>query len=126
MLFYREQKLDWADRLVLPTRFSTPTTKAIESGVLTKNSRVEIVDSLATFMLIHTSRPTPQDFTTISRRLIEKYPKLRDAVDNGYVSHCCYYILYTILMKVSTHFFRVLGEVNCGSSSKTCADPAVH
>ena len=88
MLSYRTQNLDWADRLVLPTRFSTPTTKAMESGVLTKKARIEIVDSLATFMLIHTSRPTPQDFTTISKRLIEKYPKLRDTVDTGYVSHC--------------------------------------
>ena len=77
----------------------------MESGVLTKSARVGI----------HTSRPTPQDLT---RRLIEKYPKLRDTVDNGYVSHCCYCILYTILLQVSTHFFRVLGEVNCGLSSK--------
>ena len=26
-------------------------------------------------------------------------------------------------MQVSTHFFRVLGEVNCGLSSKTCTYP---
>ena len=71
--------------MVLPTRFSTPTMKAIETGILTKIARVEIVDSLATFMLVYTSRPTPHDFTTISRRLIEKYPILRDKVDNGYV-----------------------------------------
>ena len=57
----------------------------IETGILTKKARVEIVDSLATFMLVYTSRPTPHDFTTISRRLIEKYPILRDKVDNGYV-----------------------------------------
>ena len=87
--------MDWAEGLALPTRFSTPTTKAIETGVPTKaietgvptkSARVEIVHSVATLMLMHTSRPTPHDLDTISRRLIEKHPKLQDAVDKGYVS----------------------------------------
>jgi hypothetical protein len=54
-------KLDWAEGLALQTKFSTPTTKAIETGVLTKSARVEIVHSVATLMLMHTSRPTPHD-----------------------------------------------------------------
>ena len=83
--FSRGPKLDWAEGLALPTRFSTPTTKAIETGVLTKSARVEIVHSVATLMLMHTSRPTPHDLDTVSR-LIEKHPKLRDTVDKGYVS----------------------------------------
>ncbi|CAI8031484.1 hypothetical protein GBAR_LOCUS17865 [Geodia barretti] len=78
-------KLDWAEGLALPTRFSTPTTKAIETGVLTKSARVEIVHSVATLMLMHTSRPTPHDLDTVSRRLIVKHPKLRDTVDKGYM-----------------------------------------
>ena len=76
----------WVDVLVLPTRFSTATTMTIETGVLTKNARVEIVDSLATLILTHTSWPTPHEFTVICQRLTEKYPKLRDMLDNGYVS----------------------------------------
>ena len=83
---YRQPKEDWADNLAMPTRFSSPTMKAIESAILTKAARIEIVDSLATLMLVYTSRPTPHDLTTISRRLVEKYPKLRDIVDKGYVS----------------------------------------
>ena len=70
--------------MFLPTHFSTPTMKAIETGILSKKAGVEIMDSLATFMLVHTSQPTPHDLTTISRRLIEKYPILRDKVYNGY------------------------------------------
>jgi hypothetical protein len=84
--FSRVPKLDWAEGLALPTRFSTPTTKAIETGVLTKSARVEIVHSVATLMLMHTSRPTPHDLDTVSRRLIVKHPKLRDTVDKGYGS----------------------------------------
>ena len=85
-ILYREPALDWADTLVLPTRFSARTTTAIETGVLTRSSRIEIVDSLATLMLLHTSRPTPHDLDIISHRLIEKFPTLRDALDKGYVS----------------------------------------
>ena len=85
-MFYREPSLDWADVLVLPTRFSRATTMAVETGVLTKSARVEIVDSLATLILTHTSRPTPHDLTIICQRLTEMYPKLKDMLDNGYVS----------------------------------------
>ena len=81
--------VDWAEGLVIPTRFSTPTTKAIETGILTKSARVEIVHSLSTLMLMHTSRPMPHDLDTVSRRLIEKHPTLRDTVDKGYVRTTC-------------------------------------
>ena len=53
---------------------------------MTSKARVEITTSLSTLMLVHTSRPTPRELTTVSKRLIEKYPKLRDKVDNGFVS----------------------------------------
>ena len=85
-IIFRIPIVDWAKDLALPTRFSTPTNKAIQTGVLTKSARVEIVHSVATLMLMHTSRPTPHDLDTISRRLVEKHPKLRDTVDKGYVS----------------------------------------
>ena len=86
IVFHSESKSDWAQQLVLPSRFSAPTTNAIETGILTKCARVEVVHSLSTLILLHTCRPTPYDLDTISRRLIEKYPKLRDSVDKGYVS----------------------------------------
>ena len=82
---HREPKLDWANDMALPVRFSSLTTKAIETGILTKSARVEIVHSLSTLILMHTSRPTPHDMDTISRRLVAKYPKLWDTVDSGYV-----------------------------------------
>lgn len=82
----KEPDKDWADTLVLPVRFSATTNKALGTGILTKKARVEIITSLSTLMLVHTSRPTPNDLTTVSRRLVEKHPKLKDKVDNGFVS----------------------------------------
>ncbi len=49
---------DWAEKLVIPVRFSTSTNKVLdtlETGYLTKKARVEIVH------IVHTSRPTPND-----------------------------------------------------------------
>lgn len=57
----------------------------LDSGVLSKRSRDEIVQSLSTHILVHTNRPLPDDFHTVCRRLVEKYPSLKDTVDNGYV-----------------------------------------
>ena len=107
--------MDWAEGLALPTRFSTPTTKAVETGVLTKSARVEIVHSVATLMLMHT---TPHDLDTISRRLIEKHPKLRDTVDKGYVS--------TFMPNIICVMRRDLGEVNYAQSLRICAVLTVH
>lgn len=76
---------NWAETMAIPTRFSGETTSSIDSGVLSKRSRDEIVQSLSTHILVHTNRPLPDDFHTVCRRLVEKYPSLKDTVDNGYV-----------------------------------------
>lgn len=75
----------YAMNLVIPTRFSAETTACVKSGKLSKKARDEIINSLSTMMLVHTSRPSPEDFTVICSRLVEKYPTLRDTVDNGFV-----------------------------------------
>ena len=76
----------YAGKLIIPTRFSSETTTAIKSGILKRRHRAEIVNSLSTLMLVHTSRPTPDDYPMVCRRLVEKYPDLSDKVDSGYVS----------------------------------------
>ena len=81
-----EPDVDWAEHLTFPARFSADTLAGIESGIPTQRARNEIIDSLATLMLVHTRRPIPDDLTTICHRLVEKYPTLRDKVNNGYVS----------------------------------------
>ena len=81
----------YAENLVMPKRFSAETTTCVKSGILTKKASDEIVNSLATLMLVHTSRPSPDDFTTVCKRLAEKYPALKDKVDGGYVSYMYMY-----------------------------------
>ncbi len=92
LLFFRadvktEFEKSYAGKVTIPTRFSTETAACVKSGVLTKKARDEIVNSLATLMLVHTSRPSPDDLTTVCKRLVRKYPVLKDKVDSGYVSH---------------------------------------
>lgn len=82
----KKPDLDWAEKLAIPTRFSAATNKMMETGVLKKKARIEIISSLSTLMLVHTSRPTPSDLTTVCRRLVEKHPNLKDKVDSGFVS----------------------------------------
>ena len=92
-----EPTLDWAEHLTLPIRFSKETADAIESGVLTRKTRIEIHNSLATLILVHTCRPTSNDRKIVCRRLIEKYPSLRDSSPSGYVSIFVSF-LYIILL----------------------------
>lgn len=50
-----EPKVDWAETLAIPTaQFSTQTNEVIQTGIITPSARIEIIDSLATFMLVHT------------------------------------------------------------------------
>ena len=81
-----EPPLNWAEHLTNPSRFSKETSGAIVSGVLTKRARVEIHNSIATLMLVHTSRPTSSDCEVVCRCLVQKYPTLKDSSDTGYVS----------------------------------------
>ena len=81
-----EPELNWAKHLTLPARFSKETTSAIESGLLTRKARVEVHNSVATLMLVYTSRPTTADRDVVCSRLIQKYPALKDSSPSGYVS----------------------------------------
>lgn len=78
---------DWADQLTIPTRFSEETTSFIKSGgIPSKKARDEIIQSLSTLMLVYTDRPTPDDYSIVCRKLVEKYPTLKDKVDSSFVS----------------------------------------
>ena len=59
---------------------------AIESGVVCAKSRCDIVQTLRTLMLQHTRYPSSEEYTTISRKLVEKFLKLHDGGASGFVS----------------------------------------
>ena len=74
-----------------PSAFSTPTMMFLlgedkEKYILSKAVRIEIVAVLANIMMLRTRFPQSQDYTSVCRKLIEKYPRLQDVIGNGYVS----------------------------------------
>lgn len=79
---------DWAQKLDIPSRFSVTTTAALKSGTPTGRARDDIVDSLATVMMVHTMHPAGSEYNIVCRKLIERYPTLKDSVGTGYVSSC--------------------------------------
>ena len=83
LYYYREEESEqldtqFAETFVIPRRFSAETTQAVKTRVLNQKARDEIISSLTTLILVHTKRPKPNDFTTICRRLVAKYPTLKD------------------------------------------------
>ena len=70
---------------MIPTRFSVDTMTVLKEGVLTSKARDEIITSLSTLIMVHTMRPTPDDYTTVCRRLVEKHPRLKDRTSPHYV-----------------------------------------
>ena len=54
--------------------------------MLTKTARVEIIAALATHMVQYTRYPTPYEYQTVCKKLIQAYPNIQDPVGNGYVS----------------------------------------
>lgn len=84
---------DWAEKVTLPPRFSAGTTAAIETGILIPKHRDEIVNSVAHVMIAYTMKPSPNEYNTICRRLIQQYPTLTDnKSETGYVSFFTVYM----------------------------------
>ena len=77
----------WLKAFQVPDRFSRATTELMKQEIIIDKVRREIVHSIALQMYQHTTYPTSEEYTTVCRRLVEKYPFLKDTVGNGIV--CC-------------------------------------
>lgn len=87
-------KSDWVYTVDIPEVFSRKTMDILSSGkAVTKNARIEIVAAIFTRMLQYKEKPTPFEYRTVCKRLVEKYPALQDQSDSGYVSSFCTLIL---------------------------------
>lgn len=64
--------------------FSSNVKEAIESGVIPGIARREIIHVLRTYMLSHTISPNSEQYNTVCRKLVTKYPKLRDTEGDSY------------------------------------------
>ena len=62
--------------------------------MLVPSSRNEIVDALATLIMVHTSHPSLSQLETIAKKLVNVYPNAADKVPGGsnYVSFYNYYV----------------------------------
>lgn len=77
--------LDWAEKISIPQRFSAATNAALSSGIPTRSARDEIVNALATQILVYTIEPSSDDRTTVCKKLVQKIPVLKDHCGSGYV-----------------------------------------
>jgi len=62
--------------------------EAVETGDITRKVRIEVVNRVAFAMMEHTTRPTSEEYTVVSRMIVTKHPVLKDSIGNGYVSLC--------------------------------------
>ena len=65
--------------------FSSNIKEAIDTGVITGITRREVIQVLRTYILSHTTTPNSEQYNTVCRKLVTKYPKLRDEAE-------CYYV----------------------------------
>lgn len=73
--------------LTVPDQFSRATMERLRRKEVTDASRNEIISAIAIPLYQQTMYPKPEEYTTICKKLVEKYPVLKDSCGNGYVSH---------------------------------------
>ena len=66
---------------------------------IVKGVRTEIISSVAWEIWRYTQYPSSEDYTTVCKLLVQKYPVLKDTIGNGFVSdvfyiHVCMYITH--------------------------------
>ena len=79
----------------IPVHFSHRTEEAIASGLLTKCVRTEIIQSISSLMMVHTTMtPEPIHYNTVCQKLVEQYPTLKDKIGSSGVIYVYVYISY--------------------------------
>lgn len=71
---------DWHLTFAIPDlkTFSISVHDAVRTGVVEGRARREIIQVLRTYMIAHTLQPTSEQYKTVCKALVTKYPKLRD------------------------------------------------
>lgn len=86
------QDLNWHMNFPLPQKqtLGYSVCQAIETGVVTSAARRRLVDVMSRCILVHTMKPSPEQYNHVCFQLITKFPKLRDqgleGHGSGYVS----------------------------------------
>lgn len=69
--------------------YSRRTMKAIQTGQITKSSRIEIIAAMHSRILQIQPYPSPYEYMVVCQRLVQCYPSLEDQIGNGIVSNLC-------------------------------------
>ena len=81
--------MHWVSTFEIPDKhtFSGSVQKSLDTGVICSKARRDIIQILRTLILQFTRYPKPEEYNTVSMKLIEKYPTLHDGdSESGYVS----------------------------------------
>lgn len=76
-----------AGGVVIPDHWRPEVESCIAAKHLSDNARAEIKRTLVSQLFAKSSRPSRSDCDQIARKLILKYPFMKDNLGNGYVSH---------------------------------------
>lgn len=85
----RSVNSEWHVDFVIPNfhTFSSHVKEATDTGIITGIARREIIQVLRTYISVHTITPNSEQYNTVCRKLVTKYPKLKDTEgDSCYVS----------------------------------------
>ena len=85
---------DWHLQFAIPQlkSFSQHVKNAVDTGIVTGRARREIIQVLRTYMTAHTVYPTSEQYKTVCKKLITKFPSLKDEEGTHYVSTLLYLI----------------------------------
>ena len=72
------------------------TEGLLGQGKVAQGPRCEVIQAVAFAVWNHTHRLTPQQYTTISSKIVAKYPSLKDSIGTVYVSALWYSIVQFI------------------------------
>jgi len=63
--------------------FSSFVKEAVKTGIVSSRARREITQVLRTYIIAYTVHPTSEQYTTVCRKLVSKYPALEDTQGNS-------------------------------------------
>lgn len=75
-----------SDPLAIPGHWRPEVEGCIKKQGLSDSARSEIVRVLVTQLFVHSRKPSRVDCEQLARKLILKYPFMKDDMGNGYVS----------------------------------------
>jgi hypothetical protein len=122
-----------SDRSGIPKSFAIPDTwraeimTCIRKKSITPKARNALVRDLVVHMYTYGSRPSRNFCEFTSRRLIMKYPFLRDAVGTGYVStmHTCVIFLFVYYIVIYYRSHSTVAEVVHSTYVLCCCIPTI-